>query len=95
MTESTVDAREADGFFLNVPSKLDDPFADLAWLREHRPVFFYGSLNQWFVFRYDDVLAMFHDRRLSADRMKGFVDAAPEAVRSELAVWHRFSRPGS
>lgn len=27
---------------------------------------------------------MFSDRRMSADRMKGFVDAAPEEVRDDL-----------
>ena len=85
MTDTAVDTREADGFFLNVPSKLDDRLP-IFRVREHRPVFFYAPLNQWFVFRYDDVVALFHDRRLSADRMKGFVDAAPVAVRGELAV---------
>src|SRR5688572_4543198 len=80
----SVDAREAGEFYLNVEAKLDDPFADLAWLREARPVFFYEPLNQWFVYRYDDVSALFHDERLSADRMRGFVDAAPAAVRGEL-----------
>jgi cytochrome P450 len=80
----TADPREGEAFFLNLPEKLDQPFADLAWLREHRPVFFHAGLNQWFVFRYDDVVSLFHDARLSADRMKGFVDAAPEGVRDEL-----------
>lgn len=72
------DDREGAGFFLNVPEKLDDPFPDLAYFRENRPVFYYEPLDQWFVFRYDDVAALFADRRLSSDRMKGFVDAAPK-----------------
>jgi cytochrome P450 len=71
-------------FFLESPAKLDDPFADLAWLREHRPVHWHESIKQWFVFRYDDVRALFADRRLSANRMSGFVDAAPVTVRDEL-----------
>jgi hypothetical protein len=25
-------------FFLDDPKKFDDPFADVAWLREHHPV---------------------------------------------------------
>jgi cytochrome P450 len=79
-----VDAREADGFFLNDPQKLDDPFPDLAYFRENRPVFYYEPLNEWFVFGYDDVASLFSDPRLSADRMKGFVDAAPEEVREDL-----------
>lgn len=40
--------------------------------------------EQWFVFRYDDVAALFADPRLSADRMKGFVDAAPPEVCDDL-----------
>jgi hypothetical protein len=34
------DEREAEGFFLDVPEQLNGPFADLAYLRENRPVFF-------------------------------------------------------
>ena len=78
------DPREEGEFFLTVPAKLDDPFPDLAYFREHRPVFYYAPLRSWFVFRFDDVSALFHDARLSADRMKGFVDAAPAEVREEL-----------
>ncbi len=83
MTEEPVD-REGQHFFLNDPQKLDDPFPDLRYFREHRPVFYYPPLNSWFIFGYDDVVSLFHDARLSADRMKGFVDAAPEEVRGEL-----------
>lgn len=79
-----IDEREGAGFFLNVPEKLDDPFPDLAYFRENKPVFYYEPLEQWFVFEYDAVSGMFSDPRLSADRMKGFVDAAPEEVRGEL-----------
>ncbi len=85
----TADSAPAAGdplsdFFLDDPAKLDDPFADLAWLREHRPVHRHEPTGQWLVFRYDDVLALFSDRRLSANRMEGFVDAAPASVRDEL-----------
>jgi cytochrome P450 len=79
-----VDAREAEGFFLNDPRKLDDPFPDLEYFRENRPVFYYPPLNEWFIFGYDDVASLFSDPRLSADRMKGFVDAAPAEVREDL-----------
>lgn len=75
------DPRETTEFFLNDPWKLNDPFADLAYLREHRPVFYYAPVDQWFVFAYDDVAALFADPRLSADRMKGFVAATPPEVR--------------
>ncbi len=80
----TVDAREGDDFFLNDPAKLDDPFPDLKYFRENRPVFFYAPFNQWYVFGYDDVANLFHDPRLSSDRMKGFVDAAPPEVRDDV-----------
>ncbi|MGI9114472.1 MAG: cytochrome P450 [Chthoniobacterales bacterium] len=78
------DAREAAAFFLNIPEKLNDPFPDLKYFRENQPVFYYAPLKQWFIFSYDNVSALFADPRLSADRMKGFVDAAPESVRPEL-----------
>lgn len=76
--------REAGEFYLNDPRKLDDPFPDLDYFRECRPIFYYDLLDQWFVFGYDDVAKLFSDPRLSADRMKGFVDAAPAEVREEL-----------
>jgi cytochrome P450 len=41
-------------------------------------------LKSWFIFSYDDVVSLFQDPRLSADRMKGLVDAAPVEVRDEL-----------
>jgi cytochrome P450 len=78
------DPREGEEFFLNVREKLDNPFPDLAYFREHRPVFYYPPLKTWFIFRYDDVATLFQDMRLTADRMKGFVDAAPTDVRDEL-----------
>jgi cytochrome P450 len=79
-----VDQREDQGFFLNDPRKLDDPFPDLQYFRENRPVFYYAPLDQWFIFGFEDVRALFHDPRLSADRMKSFVDAAPLEVRDDL-----------
>ena len=71
-------------FFMEDPDKLDDPFADLARYRSECPVYFNPSLGQWFVFRYDDVAALFRDQRLSANRMSGFIDQAPIAVRDDL-----------
>ena len=78
------DTREGPGFFLNDPAKLNDPFPDLKYFRENRPVFYYRPLKQWFIFSYDHVSALLTDPRLSANRMKGFVDAAPESVRPRL-----------
>jgi cytochrome P450 len=79
-----LDPREGAEFFLNVPEKLDNPFPDFRYFRENRPLFFYAPANSWFVFRYDDVYSLFHDPRLSANRMKGLVELAPEEVRGEL-----------
>jgi cytochrome P450 len=73
-----------EDFFIDNPKKLDDPFADVAWLREHHPVHRHGPTGQWFVFPYDEVRSLFADKRLSADRIAGFADAAPEAVRDEV-----------
>jgi cytochrome P450 len=78
------DLREGREFFLNVPEKLDNPFPDFAYFREHRPVFYYPPLQSWFIFRYDDVSRLFQGPRLSADRMQGFVEAAAAEVRDEL-----------
>jgi cytochrome P450 len=75
-----------DPFFLDDPAKLEDPFADLAWLREHRPVYRHAPLGEWFVFRYDDVRELFADPRMSAERVKGLLQAVPEQVRDEVGA---------
>jgi cytochrome P450 len=72
-------------FFLDNPQKLSDPFADLAWLREHRPALKHESSGQWWVFRYEEVRSLFADKRMSADRIGGFAEAVPESVRDEVA----------
>ena len=64
------DPREGEEFFLNVPDNLDDPFPNLKYFREHRPVFYHPALHTWFIFRHSDVSTLLHDTRLSADRMK-------------------------
>jgi cytochrome P450 len=68
-------------FFLDNPQKLFDPFDDLAWLREHRPVHKHEPIGQWFVFPYAEVRSLFGDKRLSADRIAGFAEVSP-GVRS-------------
>lgn len=78
------DAREGDGFFLNVPEKLDNPFPDFQFFRENRPVFFHETLKTWYVFDYDDVHAILQDSRFISNRMAGFVDEAPAEVRDDL-----------
>lgn len=71
-------------FFMLWSDGLGDPFADLERYQRNCPVYFNPVLKQWFVFRYDDVAALLRDERMSADRMKGFVDQAPDAVRDKL-----------
>lgn len=71
-------------FFTDDPAVLDDPYDAFARYRAETPVYYHAPVDQWFVFRYGDVAALFRDPRLSADRMKGFADQAPEAVRDDL-----------
>ncbi|HEX2526214.1 MAG TPA: cytochrome P450 [Geminicoccus sp.] len=71
-------------FFMDDPALLDDPFPALRRYQAEHPIHFHPDLGQWFAFRYDDVAALLRDPRLSADRMKGFVDQAPETVRADL-----------
>ncbi|HEX6697199.1 MAG TPA: cytochrome P450 [Solirubrobacteraceae bacterium] len=54
---------------------------DHARHRDDEPVVFDPATGQWFVFAYDDVLAVLSDPRLTNDRMHRFADrAAPSAV---------------
>jgi hypothetical protein len=61
-------------------------------LREKRPAFFYPPFEQSFGFGYDNVANLFHDPRLSADRMLGFVAAAPEEVRENSRKVRKLKR---
>src|SRR5262249_59303848 len=63
-TAMAVDERETTGFFLNDPQKVDDPFPDLAYFRQHRQVYFYAPLSQWFVFCFDTASSPFPDPNL-------------------------------
>jgi cytochrome P450 len=76
--------REGAGFFLNGPARLDDPYADFRYFRQHRPVFHYAQLNSWFVFRYDEVAQLLADERLSANRMNAFLETTPAPVRADV-----------
>lgn len=78
-----VDPREGAAFFLNDPKKVDDPFADLAYFRQHRPVFYYAPLGQWFVFKFDDAASLFADPRLG-NGLGALLEAAPASMHEEL-----------
>ncbi|MEZ6188648.1 MAG: cytochrome P450 [Planctomycetota bacterium] len=56
------------------PVHVADPFPNYAELREE-PAFFYEPLNSWVFLRHADVVAAFGDRRLSAARSRGLVQA--------------------
>ncbi len=81
-----------DPFFVDDPAKLENPFPDFAWLREHRPVYHHAPLGDWFVFRYDDVRGLFADARMSAERVKGFMQAVPKPVREDVGALLPFFR---
>jgi cytochrome P450 len=62
------------------PAFVANPFAQLAWLREHDPVHWDEALGTWFITRYDDVRRFFSDPRLSTDRRlaRGYQPAPQE-----------------
>jgi len=50
---------------------VQDPFPLYAWLREHDPVHWSGSLNAWAVTRWDDVVSIFNrPETFSSDRFR-------------------------
>ncbi|MBK7948210.1 MAG: cytochrome P450 [Deltaproteobacteria bacterium] len=63
------------------PQFVADPFAQLAWLREHDPVHWDEALGTWFITRYEDVRRFFSDPRLSTDRRlaRSYRPAPPES----------------
>jgi cytochrome P450 len=66
-------------------SYLAAPYPVLAELREQDPVHWNEGLGAWIVTRYADVREGLRDPRLSAERMRSFFEAQPEARRSSLA----------
>jgi cytochrome P450 len=75
---------EAANFWVNVPSKIDNPYNDFAYFRESKPIYYYQPFDQWFVFRHEDVQHLFSAQELSADRLAGMRQATPVESRSEL-----------
>lgn len=73
-------------FCLVDPEKLRNPFPDYEFFRREKPVYFYEPMNAWFVFRYADVDKLFHDERLSNNRMSGYVPGALPNYR-ETVEW--------
>ena len=66
------------------PSFVADPYPILGRLRREAPVHWSPPLRAWVVTRYDDVHAVLHDKRLSADTVTPFYKAQPSAVQANI-----------
>ena len=85
---------------LRSPQFIADPFPVLAELRRRDPVHWNDSLGGWVLTRYQDVREGLRDKRLSADRIRPFLDHLDAADRSRiaelgdtLAMWAVFTDP--
>jgi len=67
----------------NDPGTIVDPFPGLSALRESEPMHWNPVSRAWFITRYDDVRAAFRDKRLSADRIRPFVEAQKDGPHGE------------
>ncbi|HET7037467.1 MAG TPA: cytochrome P450 [Thermomicrobiaceae bacterium] len=64
------------------PAIKADPYPLYRELRREQPVFWNGQ--GWFVFRYDDVLSLFNDPRISSARTGSLLSVLPRDVQREL-----------
>ena len=64
------------------PAVQANPYPIFEDLREHDPVFWNG--NAWLVTRYDDVVALFTDPRMSSQRIDATFAVLPPDVQTEL-----------
>ena len=85
---------------LRSPEFIADPFPVLAELRRRDPVHWNDSLGGWVLTRYQDVREGLRDQRLSADRIRPFLDHLDGAERAQiaelgdtLAMWAVFTDP--
>jgi cytochrome P450 len=60
-----------------------DPYPVYARLRREAPVFWNGQ--HWLISRYDDVVGLLTDRRMSSQRVDATFRVLPEDVQQELA----------
>ena len=65
------------------PAIKADPYPVYRELRQRHPVFWNGT--GWFVFRYDDILRLLNDPRISSARTESLISALPAGVQLELA----------
>lgn len=66
------------------PEWLADPYPFYRQLRETYPIFWDALLGCWVVTRYDDIVALSRDRRLSEDRVTRFREQLSPQKRTEL-----------
>ncbi|WP_416899732.1 MAG: cytochrome P450 [Minwuia sp.] len=59
----------------NAPDTIVDPYPGLAQLRHEEPMHWNPVSRAWYLTRYEDVRQGFRDKRLSADRIRPFVEA--------------------
>ncbi len=78
-------SEKAAGFFMVDPEKLENPFPDFQYFREHNPVFWYEPLQMWFIFHFDDVDTLFRDHRLTSKRMPYFLNTVPAGKLDKLS----------
>jgi cytochrome P450 len=61
------------------PDMLADPYPVFQRLRSTDPVHWHAPWGAWVLTAYNDVIAVFHDPRLSSDRVEPFRESAPTA----------------
>src|ERR1700693_1014105 len=66
------------------PGFIADPFPSFARLRAEDPVHHSTALGGWILTRYQDVLAVVRDQRLSSDRITPFFEALTADQRAEV-----------
>src|SRR3954464_12626896 len=66
----------------NDPAIHAAPYATYSWLRDEHPVCWDGQ--RWLISRYDDIVTLLNDPRISAARTDATFAVLPEAVQREL-----------
>jgi len=81
---SALSEYEGENFWATVPAKIDNPYADFVYFRDNKPIYYYEPLDQWFIFRHEDVQHLFGAPQLSSNRLAGMREATPAEVHREL-----------
>lgn len=82
------------------PEAVVDPYGALRPLQEAAPVYWSEALGAWAITRYDDIKQAFRDPRLSADRIRPFMDNLEgdqremlQPLGDHLSLWAVFNDP--